>query len=190
MFQEPIIPFDKEKLKDVVHYVCSKCEPSELGNVKLHKILYFADMLHYQSTLKPLTGVEYIKQQFGPVARHLTWAVKELEKEGRIRLERRDYFGFEKKDYISLTDPQMGRIGNVAPKLLDDVIDFVCARSAREISELSHNAAWNAARMGEVIPYYSAIGMAPAEVSEADMAWAVEEAHRLKADIGAEVGGR
>src|SRR5208337_999071 len=88
------------KLKDVTHYVCYRCTQEELGNVKLHKILYFADMLHFLSERKPLTGVEYQKQAFGPVARHLSWAINELSKEGAIKVEKRDYFGFKKTDYI------------------------------------------------------------------------------------------
>jgi len=189
MFQEPTFKVDREKLKDVVHYICSKCnEPSELGNVKLHKILYFADMLHYKATLKPLTGVEYRKQQFGPVALHLSWAIGELEREGRITVGVRDYFGFEKKEYISLAPPPP--LGNFAPGLLDDVIDFVRSHSAKEISELSHNAAWSAAGMGEVIPYFSVLAWEPAEVTEDDIAWGVGEANRLKAEIEAEVGAR
>jgi Protein of unknown function (DUF4065) len=190
MFQEPTIVFDKEKLKDVVHYVCSKCEPLELGHVKLHKILYLADMLHYHSTLCPLTGVEYLKQSFGPGARHLTWALFELEKEGRVRVDRRDYFGFEKQDFVSISPPAMGRLGNSAPQLLDDVIDFVCSRATNEIGELKHNAAWKTAKMGEVIPYFTALALDPAELSDDDLAWGVAEAQRISADIEAEFSAR
>jgi uncharacterized phage-associated protein len=182
MYDEPVVQLDKQKLKDVVHYVCSKCDQSELGNVKLHKILYFADMLYFQETGTALTGVEYQKQQFGPVARHLTWALRDLESEGRIEVREREYFGFAKKDFVSLQAPRMDRLGNKAPKLLDDVIDFICARSAREISELSHNAAWQAAEMGEVIPYFTAMGLEPSEVTDEDMAWGIQEAQLIVSD--------
>src|SRR6266849_9373459 len=60
------IQFDRAKLLDVVHYVCAKVPVPELGRVKLHKNLYFADMLHFAATGRPLTGVEYQKQPFGP----------------------------------------------------------------------------------------------------------------------------
>ncbi len=179
MFDEPVVQLDRQKLKDDVHYVCSKCDHAELGNVKLHKILYFSDMLHFQETGHALTGVEYQKQQFGPVARHLTWALRELESEGRIQVRDREYFGFAKKDFVSLQAPRMDRLGNKVPKLLDDVIDFVCARSAREISELSHNAAWQTAEMGEIIPYFTAMGLEPSEVTDEDMAWGAQEASQI-----------
>jgi uncharacterized phage-associated protein len=89
--------FDRVKFKAVVHYICHACPPEDLGNVKLHKILYFADMLSFSDTGKPLTGVEYLKQAFGPTARHLTAALKELEASGALRVDTRNVYGFTKK---------------------------------------------------------------------------------------------
>jgi uncharacterized phage-associated protein len=169
MSGEPRFEFDREKFKVVVHYICSRCEPDELGNVKLHKILYFSDMLHYLSTLKPLTGAEYQKQQFGPTARHLAWALKELEKEEKIKIEKRDYYGYIKSDYISLAEPESNRLTNSEINLLNDVIDFVSKKTAKEISELSHDIAWKSVNMGETIPYYLAHGFIPSYISEEDI---------------------
>jgi hypothetical protein len=57
------------------------------------------------------------------MARHLNWAIDDLIRESRLRVDRRDYFGF---------------------------------RSAKAISEFSHMAAWEAVKIGDIIPYYSA----------------------------------
>ncbi len=170
---EPRFEFDREKFKVVVHYICSRCEPDELGNVKLHKILYFSDMLHYLSTLKPLTGAEYQKQQFGPTARHLAWALRELEKEGKLKIQQRDYYGYKKSDYISLREPDPRALTNQEISLLNDVINFVCKKSAKEISELSHDYAWKNVDMGEIIPYYSVHGIVPSFVSDEDIDQAI-----------------
>lgn len=174
---------DFQKLKDVVHYICAQCSQDELGNVKLHKILYFADMLHFLSSNKPLTGVEYQKQNFGPAARHLSWAVNELCKEGSIKVEKRDYFGFEKTDYFSLRQPSTSRFTNAEITLLNDVIEFVCERSAKEISELSHMEPWSVAELGETIPYYSAYGLIPSAVTDADVEAAISEAKAIRRQI-------
>lgn len=183
-------PFDRARLLDAVHYICSRCSREELGNVKLHKILYFADMLHFTSTGRPLTGVPYRKQSFGPVATHLTWATSQLARDGKIRVDRRDYYGFNKLDYVCVQPPKLDKLSNYAIQLLNDVIEFVCARSAKEISELSHNAAWDVVKMGDPIPYYSAFGMYPAAVSEADIKAAASEASRIRRDIEAEANAR
>lgn len=177
--RSPAYRLDRNKLIEVVHYICASCSPEELGNVKLHKILYFSDMLHFLSTGEPLTGVEYQKQQFGPTARHLSWAVGKLVAQGKVKIERRDYFGLLKTDYIALQQPQPGALSNHAVQILNDVIAFVCSRSAKEISELSHDVAWQAAEIGEVIPYHAALGLLPCSITDADVAAAVSEAHRV-----------
>ena len=98
----------------------------------------------------------------------LTWALKELEQDCLVEITTRDYYGFSKKDYKSLRQPAPGSLTNTEIELLADVIDFVCARSAREISELSHTIAWVTAAMGEDIPYFTVLGWLPGEVTEYD----------------------
>jgi hypothetical protein len=170
---------DRVKFKDAVHFIVASCAPDELGRVKLHKILYFADMLHFLDAGKPFTGCEYLKQEFGPTARHLAWALSELEAAGRIRVQERQFHGFRKQDFHSLSQPDRSRLTNSEVDLLGKVIDFVCARTAREISELSHNAAWQLYRVGEVIPYYSAFFIVPTETTDEDVAWGEQTARQL-----------
>lgn len=186
MIPEENIQFDRAKFKDAIHYVCAKCPTEELGKVKLHKILYFADMIHFIGTGTPLTGAPYQKQTFGPMARHLNWAVGELQKEGRLRAEKRDYFGFDKMDYQSLGEPDTRSLNENARRMLDEVIEFARSRSAKCISELSHMAAWEAAEIGGTIPYYSAFGLYPAAVTDADVDAAVSEARKIRPSIEAE----
>jgi uncharacterized phage-associated protein len=177
---EPEVQFDRSKFLDVIHYIVDAFDdPRELGNVKLHKALYFSDMLMYAATGVPITGVDYQKQQFGPVARHLTWALRELTRAGRINTERKDYYGFQRLEMRSLRRPELHRIAEAERSLLDDVIAFVRNRSAREISELSHTAVWESRQIGDPIPYYTAFNLAPTVVTDEDVAWGVEEARKI-----------
>lgn len=173
--------FDRQKFKAVVHYVAASTRPEELGRVKLHKILYFADMLTYLAFGRPLTGEEYQKQQFGPTARHLGVALKELTADGRLNVSRALFYGFPKDTFESLEQPRSDLLSRDERRLLDDVIDDVCARSAREISEISHTAAWELAAIGESLPYFTAYLMAPAEVTDDDLAWGMGEAGKILA---------
>ena len=59
------------------------------------------------------------------------------------------------------------------------MVGFVCAHTAAEISEFSHDDVWSSVAMGERIPYYAAFAMFPAEVTDEDLAEAAEEAARL-----------
>jgi uncharacterized phage-associated protein len=121
MIPEENVQFDRAKFKDAIHYICAKCPVDELGKVKLHKILYFADMIHFIGTGAPLTGVRYQKQKFGPMATYLNRAIGELQKENRLRVEKRDYFGFEKMDYHALGQVETRRLNDNARRVLDEL---------------------------------------------------------------------
>lgn len=171
--------FNRQKLKSAIHHICTSVDPADLGKVKLHKILYFADMLHYLENGRPLTGVEYQKQQFGPVAKHLTWALDDLAREDKVVTRRILHFGVPTFRFEVVSPPLVGALSPHETALLDEVAAFVCARSARAISELSHNAAWDAVEIGDTIPYYSAFLLVPCEITDDDVAWGESEARRL-----------
>lgn len=177
------VQFDRKKFLDIIHYISERCAADELGRVRLHKILYFSDMLYYLSTSRPLTGEEYIKQKFGPTARHLQSALRELERDGRVRVQERSYFGFPKQDFIPQKPLDVSCLEESERELIDVVIDFVCARTAKEISELSHNDAWRLAEMGEAIPYFMAYSLVPCEITDDDREWAVQEAGKILQNI-------
>jgi hypothetical protein len=182
--------FDREKFKDVVHlavrYAGSEFGPEALGNTKLHKVLYFSDMLHYLDTGRPLTGADYQRQRFGPTARHLTWGLRELEAEGRIAVTTRNYYGYVKREYLSLSAPAETSLSADQIELIKQMVKFICARTAAEVSEFSHDDVWSSVPMGQRIPYYAAYAMFPAEITDDDIADATEEAVRLAPAIEAE----
>jgi antitoxin SocA-like protein len=185
--------FDREKYKAVVLYTCDKCKAHQLGAVKLHKVLYFADMLHYAHVGAPMTGSTYRKRPHGPTSDELLPTLRELEKTGAIQVREVDYFGYRKKEYVARELPEIERLSHTEISLLDDVVDFVCRNnSAKTISELSHNRAWEMADFGEVLPYHSAFHIFPTQVSLEVMDWARNEAGRLEAERGekAPLGGR
>ena len=108
--------FDRQRFKDVVHYVVhyvgSHLGPEALGRTKLHRVLYFADMLHYLDVGTPLTGADYRRQRFGPAARRLTWALKTLEAEGRVSVATSNYYGYAKSEYRALAKPATDRLSS------------------------------------------------------------------------------
>src|SRR5262249_21780828 len=105
--------FDREKFKDVVHYVVHHVNATDgrdaLGNTKLHKVLYYADVLHFLDKGKPLTGADYLRQRFGPIARHLSSALGDLEREKRVCVSHRNYYGYSKCEYDSLKEFKSNR---------------------------------------------------------------------------------
>lgn len=172
--------FNRAKFKDVIHYVVGKTRPDELGRVKLHKVLYFTDMIWFIAEGRGLTGAEYRKQPMGPCATGLGLALGELAKEGRIRLGTTKYYGYDKATYETLQPAPSDSFSESERRLMDDVIEFVCRNNtARSISDFSHTRVWEATENGAVMPYFTALNMLPVEIEDAAINWAREEAEKL-----------
>lgn len=182
----PVV-FDEDRLLAAVHWICANSDARELGRVKLHKILYFADMIAFRASGTPLTGVEYQRQPFGPTARHLGWALDRLQADAKISVSDEEYWGFRKFVFRSLKAPEVGCFSNEEIDLLHEVKEFVCGRSAREISELTHEQPpWRLMENGETIPYESAFLMEPVESEDGDDEWAMAEADNVVAQFGSD----
>lgn len=156
--REPNVSFDRQKFLAVVHWICHhfRERPEQLGRTKLHKILYFADMLCFIESGTALTGVEYVKQPFGPTARYLGWALRELSDADQIEIKTSDYFGLRKYDFLSKAEPRSNILSEHEKALLGEVCDFVSGHTAKEIAELSHAEPWIHVAYGEPIPYGAA----------------------------------
>ncbi len=139
-------------------------------------MLYFADMFSFVQEGRPITGEEYLKQKFGPTARQLGAVIRQLEEQGVLKIEEQVYFGFKKKTYLILKSYEPARLSESDQSLLREVADFVRGHSARSISDVSHDSVWQAAAMGELLPYYTALQLSAEEATEDDMTWAFEAA--------------
>ena len=174
--------YHREKFKNLVHYICRSCKPDELGSVKLNKVLYFADMLNYVRTSQPMTGARYVRQNFGPTAHPLLPILGELINEGAIKVKDVNYYGFLKREYQSMRDPDQDLLSDDEKVLVADMIEFVCRQNtAMSISDFSHKAAWELARPGEHLPYFTVFSFYPVEVTDADVQWGREEAQQVVA---------
>ncbi len=132
---------NREKLKALVQYICFRCsDPSLLGKTKLNKVLYYSDFAAYVRLKASITGEQYVKHQFGPVA---------------------------------LRQPSLALFSADEISLVDEMIEVICYQhSARSISEASHTRVWEAAHVGEEIPYSSAFIHRLRSISPDDLDWA------------------
>lgn len=174
--------FDREKLKAVILYVCKRCRAGDLGAVKLHKVLYFSDMIRYIQLGTAITGSTYRKRPLGPTCDQLQSSLRELVESGKLRIDSVDYFGYCKKQFAALVEPE-ARLSESELLVLDEVIEFVCwNNTARTISEFSHQSPWELAAFGDVLPYSSAFRLLPNQVSEESMQWASEQGALIKSE--------
>ena len=142
--------FDQYKFKQIVLYIINKINKKQLGNVKLNKILWFADLAKCDNTGYSITGEKYIRQNYGPVATHLPKVLEELEKEDKaITIERETpdtmilYTPVKKADISTFKDDII---------YIDEVIEKFKKMKSNKISELTHTKLWQSLNNGDEMP--------------------------------------
>lgn len=166
---------DWEKFKGLVHYICDKAaDPAVLGSVKLNKVLWYSDSIHYMIHGESITGETYVKRQHGPVPRHIVRTINELVSENKIARGRVDYFGFVKTEFVAISaDADVSIFSPEQIKLVDAAFEHVCMNhTARSISEETHGVIWKIAEMGEEIPLSTVFASDVGEIDETDLDWA------------------
>ncbi len=84
-----------------------------------------------------------------------------------------DYHGYDKREYIALTRPNLSSFSADEIVIIDDVIEFVCCKhTARSISEWTHDEIWEIAQIGEEIPYMAVLASHQGDIDKTDIAWA------------------
>lgn len=166
------------KFKTAVHYICHEMneDPTKLGSTKLNKILFYSDFLYFRENGVSITGGGYKKLQFGPVPKDIQAATSSLELEGAITLEKVAFFGKTMNVFKCHTKPDLKDFTENEIKYLDSITKAITENhTATSISDHSHDLIWEAATIGEDIPYFTSHLMNLAEIDEADIAWAQEE---------------
>ena len=175
--------YEKEKFKNLVHYIAANCEDSRrLGAIKLNKILWYSDILAYQMYGQTITGSAYVKRQFGPVPKRILAALEELAHEGRLlTVDEQLLLGRKRREFISVAKPDVVGFSAKEIALVDQVIRWACYNhTAQSLSDLSHNAIWEMAEIGEEIPVKTVLVSNLGEVDENDMAWADTQFDKTK----------
>lgn len=168
--------FNREKFKALVHYICWRVEPSELGSVKLNKVLWYSDTNRYLIAGDSITGAKYVKQQFGPVPSAILPVLDELKAEGLLAIREASYYGYPKREFFALSPANLDLFTAAEMSLIDSEIDRICyGHTATSISEESHDDVWKLAAIGEELPYHTVFASRRAEITGEDIAWARQQ---------------
>lgn len=173
--------FNKNKFKQLVHYIASKCkDPDKLGSTKLNKILWYSDIESYRFTGKPITGEIYKKQGFGPVPHHILGVLDELQREEKIVVNDVKFHKYDKKEFISLREPDISCFSREELQIIDGHICDICQNhTAQSISNKSHDRIYEIAYQGEEIPYEAALASKIGRVKSSDIEWAKNKLSEL-----------
>lgn len=175
--------FDRRKLKAAILHTCRRVKPDKLGAVKLHKVLYFLDMVQFAAIGSAVTGATYRKRPYGPTCVQLLPTLREMVDEGLIEIREVAFHGLRKTEYYPQKHEERGVLNKNEEFLLDRMIDFVCHKhTAKSISDFSHKLPWEIVDFGEVIPYESALLLFPADTSPEAFEIAQEGIEEIEAE--------
>jgi hypothetical protein len=163
------------KFKALVHQIVDSCEdPHRLGATKLNKICWYTDTIAYRIHGESITGETYVKRKHGPVPKSILATIKELETEQKIGVRDHEYLPSKKvRLFVSLEDPDPHALTEDERSILEYVIDAICNHhTATSISELSHDAIWDAANDGEEIPMQATLVAESAQLTARATVWA------------------
>jgi len=149
------IKFNKEKFKQVLHYIVSKVGTLDnVGKTVLFKILYFSDFDYYELNEMPITGERYFKLAHGPAPLDFDGIISELEKEEKIKEIDAKYKGLPQIKFLSLCKPNLNLLNANELQLVEKVINKLSSMSAKQVSGYSHeDMPWKATKDNEEIDY-------------------------------------
>ncbi|OFO52345.1 hypothetical protein HMPREF3027_06735 [Porphyromonas sp. HMSC077F02] len=150
---QPMTQDDILKLKAVALYVINKCKSIDF--IHLFKIIYFADRKHYATYGRRIVKDTFCAMQNGPVPSNLYNAVKIAR--GKEELSGKLMSLKTISDAIVISDPSADYVISAKEladreelslsdiKMLDESINENIRLTFDEVSEKSHDKAWNVA---------------------------------------------
>ena len=156
-FEIPV-PQGEARFKELILYISVRCQHDpNFGATKLNKILWRSDFLAYLRLGEPITGVAYRKLPWGPVPRRFPALQRELERDGRVRIEERPSFGDRaRKVTVALENANLVHFTGDQIAIVHEAIEEYAGLNAAETSDRTHGIAWSLAKDEEGIPYEAA----------------------------------
>jgi transcriptional regulator with XRE-family HTH domain len=147
---------DPEKLREVLLYVLEKvgAKPN-VGETVLYKLLYFIDFDYYEKTGHSITGLNYVRNHYGPTpAIDFKQVVEGMEENDDLEVVETKYFNNTQKKYLPNKKSDLHKLNASEIKHIDETLMRLSDKTATELSELSHyDTPWVVAKQGEPIQY-------------------------------------
>lgn len=149
--------FNPDKLKNIVLYILNKCggKPN-VGETVLYKLLYFSDFDSFEIIGEPITGMNYVKLQYGPVPQSCEYdlVIKEMAKKNELKIISQNYYGMPQKRYIALADYDINIFKPQELEIIDSAVDRFSDMSAVQIEDCVHgDTPWKESEDKDIINY-------------------------------------
>ena len=154
--------YDQTRFENLVLYLASKSGDDEgYGKVKLNKLLFRADFEAFRLLGTSITGEEYKKREYGPVAPHLPSLLRRFEERGVLIIEE-----VPAGPYVRLV-PVIGEGHGPNPAVFSDAEREIIDRAlvelrhhgGKSVSQWSHeeSVGWRLSKTDALIPYETSV---------------------------------
>ncbi len=189
-FRQENIRFEPAKLKNTLLYLLERCGgKANIGETVIYKLLYYIDFNFFEQTGKSITGLTYVKLQYGPVplAQQYLPLIKQMIEEGSLKIIAQNYYGKQQKRYVALMNCDIEQFTPKELKAIEKVADGdLSSMSASQIENYVHqDAPWMIPKMKEVIPYEFVMERkAPFAFRDYDQMWRTASAKDILKNLG------
>lgn len=143
-------PRNNDKFKQMYFYILRYFRDG-VPKTKLAKLLYLADFSYFFDNLTPMSGVRYIRREYGPVADIFFELTDDLYDKGKINIKPLDYALIISPTTIEHEENQLSE---EEKDLMDKICVFWKDKRTSEIVNFTHEQKpWKMCRDGEYIPY-------------------------------------
>jgi transcriptional regulator with XRE-family HTH domain len=143
-------PRNNEKFKQMYFYILRQFKDG-IPKTKFAKLLYLADFSYFYDNLLPMSGVRYVRRDYGPVADIFFELTDDLYDKGKIDIEPLDYALMIKPTTVQYEDNLLS-VDERA--LIDKICEYWKDKRTSEVVNFTHEQKpWKACRDGEYIPY-------------------------------------
>jgi len=143
-------PRNNEKFKQMYFYVLRRFGEG-ITKTKLAKLLYLADFGYFYDNLCSMSGVRYVRREYGPVADIFFELTEDLYDKGKINIEPLDYALMIK---LTSKEQEDNLLSDEERNLIDKICSYWKDKRTSEIVNFTHEQKpWKMCRDGEYIPY-------------------------------------
>jgi len=132
--------YDLEKLKNMILYLLKRLDG--VLSVKLNKLLWYCDFLHFKETSVSITGTQYVRFQYGPVPNRYYFIIDIMQDE---KLLDKSEIPFQTKDgtqqgeeFTALVEPDKSLFTEKEIQVMDSIADTFRNYTSTAIKEKSH----------------------------------------------------
>lgn len=171
---------DPTKAEAAILLVCHRMHKSpRFGNTILEKVLFYSDRRAYLLKRKPITGLKYVRQHFGPTVspEQFLSLVRAMEAKGMVKSEKVKFGKKTQHRLIPLAplDEATARLSGDEINILEKTADELSSHTATSVSDASHKLmAWRIASDREEIPAFTAL-LSEAPIYQSDVEWAKKQ---------------